>query len=230
VTCFDSAYYYAYKLYGVLCETPNRGDTRGDILIYLVQRKEIDKLKVEGKEVSMLRYAKSGKIEFSEKKTIKMVKFNKGTVFDSDWQFMIYDEPFIFQGHQTTSKDNLFFLIASVAGTEGNYRFDRDNRGTNPKGTDNNARLIDFALLRKESIIGGPIAEFNDLYRLVNLDTINGVLVLAGYFDNVTNMLTALKCKIDVANPDKNFRISACVRLKSKFTSELAFQQFFQDE
>jgi hypothetical protein len=152
-----------------------------------------------------------------------MVKFPMGTVFFSEWQFLIYDEPYIHQGHQTPSKDNLFVLIASVTGTAGNYKFDLDKRGANPLGIDNTARLIDFSLLRTASAIGGPIAEFNDLYRMVNVDAINGLLILCGYFDNITNMLSALKCKVDTSNSDNSFKIAACTKMKSNFQSELAF-------
>ena len=41
LTCSDSTYYYEKQLYGVLCESPNRKDTRGDVLIFLIERKEL---------------------------------------------------------------------------------------------------------------------------------------------------------------------------------------------
>lgn len=229
LSCFNSAYYLEKGLYGVICESPNIGDSRGDIYMYLVKRVPTGESKVEGKELSMLRYQKSGNINFNEKKTIKLVKFDKGTTFASDYQFMVYDEPFIHQGHQTTSKDNLFFLIASVTGEGDNMRFDQDLRGSDPKSKSCIARLIDLTEVRKgSSTVGGPIAEFNDMYRIVNLDSIDKILVITGHFNNINNMLSAIKCQVNTKNG--NFVIEKCVKLTSKFESDLAFQQFFQSD
>jgi len=146
LTCLDSTYYYAKKLYAVVCESPKEKDKRGDVFIFLVKRIEKPNNVIEGKELSMVRVAKSGKIAFTEKRLIKMVKFPKGKVFSSEEQFMLYDEPYIYQGHQTTSKDNLFFLIMSVKGEDGKEKFELDK---GPK--DRDARIVNIGGLGRRS-------------------------------------------------------------------------------
>jgi hypothetical protein len=227
LTCYDSTYYYAKKLYAVVCETEKKKDTRGDILIFLVKRIQETKLKVSGKELSMVRKAKSGKISFTEKRLIKMVKFPKGKIFSSEEQFMLYDEPFIYQGHQTTSKDNLFFMVMSVAGEDGKEKFELDKGGK-----DRVARVVDLGNMGRSSKEGpAKIAELINLYRIVNIETVHGMLLISGYFDNVSNYVTAIKCEVDtVTSPEKIFLVKACMKIKSKKKSDLAFQQFFQND
>jgi hypothetical protein len=99
LTCRDSTYYYGKKLYAVLCESEKSGDRAGDIFIFLIKRVELPNNKVRGDNLSMVRVAKSGKIAFTEKRLIKTVKFPKGNMFSSEYQFMVYDEPYIYQGH-----------------------------------------------------------------------------------------------------------------------------------
>lgn len=224
LTCYDSTYYYAKNLYAVVCETKKIKDTRGDVLIFLVKRVQKTALEVTGKVLSMVRKAKSGKISFSEKRLIKMVKFNKGTLFSSEEQFMLYDEPFIYQGHQTTSKDNLFFIVMSVTGESGKEKFELD-LGEKKR----TARVVNIGEMARSSSGQGQITEFINLYRIVNIETIHGMLLISGYFDNVSNMVTALKCQVDTSDSNKVFKIKSCMKIKSKKKSDLAFQQFFQN-
>jgi hypothetical protein len=218
LTCYDSTYYMEKNLYAVVCETDKVGDRRGDVLIFLVWRESLPGNIVKGHVVSMVRQAKSGKIAFSEKRLIKTVQFKKGNIFSSETQFLLYDEPFIYQGHQTISKDNLFFLIMSVKGEKKDARFDLQK-----SETDRSARIVDLGAVRSK------IAEIVDLYKVITFEEINGSLLIAGHFDNVSNFVTTLKCQVDTENPEKSFVISACKKFKSKHSTDLGFQSFFVD-
>lgn len=218
LTCYDSTYYYEKQLYAVVCESPKQKDRRGDVFIFLVKRIELPNNKIEGKQLSMVRIAKSGKIAFNEKRHIKMVKFAKGQVFDSEYQFMLYDEPFIYQGHQTVSKDNLFFLIMSVTGESGKEKFKMDVSSKSRTAT-----LINIGDLGRNGSGTQPkIAEFIDLYRVVSYECIDGMLLISGYFDNVSNLVTSVKCRIDTTT-SKDFQVAACMKIKSKKKTDLGF-------
>jgi len=195
LTCFNQAYYPQESVYAVICETPDRGIIRGDVIIFLVSRTNNQDMKVTGEITSLVREPKSGNIQFSEKRTVKLVKFNKGNALSSDMQFIVYDEPYLFTGHQTPSKDNIFFILLSIQTKNGKKIFDRDlgNKESRPN-------LVDFAESRK-GVNVPKIAEFADLIRVISIATVHDMLIISGHFDGSSNRVDTLKCRIETTNP-----------------------------
>lgn len=220
LTCFNQAYYQQEGVYSVICETPERGINRGDVLIFLVTRTSDVNMKVKGEVTSLVREPKSGNIQFNEKRTIKLVKFNKGNTLSSDLQFMIYDEPYLATGHQTGSKDNIFFIVLSVKTVNGKKIFDSD-RGDK----ESRPRLVDLAQSRKGEEVP-RIAEFANLYRVISYSTVHDMLIIAGHFDGSHNRVDVLKCRIETTN--SRFIIGACIYIRSRQSTDLAYVDFSQ--
>ena len=220
LTCYNQAYYPQESVYAVICETPEKGIDRGSVIIFLVQRTNNADMKVTGEITSQVREPKSGNIQFSEKRTIKLVNFPKGNTLGSDMQFLVYDEPYLFTGHQTGSKDNIFFILLSIRTNGGKKVFDRDlgDKMSRPK-------LVDLAQSRKGD--GVPkIVEFADLFRVISFASVHNMLIISGHFDGSNNRVDVLKCRVETTFQE--FVIAACVFIKSRHSTDLAYVDFFQ--
>lgn len=204
----------------MICETPEQGIDRGSVIIFLVQRSNTADMKVKGEITSQVREPKSGNIQFSEKRVVKLVKFNKGNALSSDMQFIVYDEPYLFTGHQTGSKDNIFFILLSIRTKDGKKMFDKDLGNNESRPT-----LIDLAQSRKGE--GVPkIVEFADLYRVISFATVHEMLIISGHFDGSNNRVDVLKCRMETTF--NVVVIGACVFIKSRHSTDLAYIDFFQ--
>lgn len=224
LTCFNQAYYPQEAVYAVICETPERGINRGHVIIFLVQRSNTPDMKVTGEVTSVVREPKSGNIQFSEKRTVKLVKFNKGTSLNSDMQFIVYDEPYLFTGHQTGAKDNIFFILLSIKTVNGKKMFDVDS-GDKLKET--RPTLVDLALSRKGDGIP-KIVEFADLYRVISFAVVHDMLIISGHFDGANNRVDVLKCRVESNDLTRKLTIAACVFIKTRQSTDLAYIDFFQ--
>lgn len=134
-------------------------------------------------------------------------------------QFIVYDEPYLFTGHQTGSKDNIFLILLSIKTENGKKKFDKDKGDKESRPT-----LVDLARSRKGD--GVPmIAEFANLYRVISFAVVHEMLIIAGHFDGSNNKVEVLKCRIETTS---DFKIAACVFIKSRLSTDLAYIDFFQ--